>query len=534
MTNLIDRVIRLTGWRRWLTAFAAGAIGALAMPPFGFLPALFLSLTPAVWLLDGCGDARIAFDRKGLRAAAVIGWFWGFGYFVAGLWWLGAAFLVEADQFAWALPFGVLGLPALLAFFTAFGFALARLIWTTGGARILALALGLTVSEWLRGHLFTGFPWNNPGMALGQNLWLMQSASILGLYGLTVLAVLIGAAPATLWTGRSSRERWLSPALAALALGVMAIFGALRIPADPMPSVPNVALRIMQPNLPQDAKFNPRNREAIMRRYLSFSAGPGENGTRLENATHLIWPESAFPFLIHRDPESLAQIAALLRPGSTLITGAARMDDPLPGEAVGKFFNSILVIGNRGSILGVYDKVHLVPFGEYVPRFLDQLIRMVGLRQFVNIPGGFEPSAERGVLSVPGLPAVAATICYEAIFPGEILPDGPRPDVILNVTNDAWFGMTPGPYQHFAQARLRAVEEGIPLIRAANTGISAVVDPYGRIVKSLPLGTEGVLDAHLPLAIPPSVYRGYSLLILTVTLMVCCITPVVYRRRRNF
>ncbi|MGO4706531.1 apolipoprotein N-acyltransferase [Microvirga sp. 2MCAF38] len=534
MTNLVDHVVRLNGWRRWLSAFAAGAIGALAMPPFGFLPALFLSLTPAIWLLDGCGDVKTAFDRKALRAAAVTGWFWGFGYFVAGLWWLGAAFLVEADQFAWAMPFGVLGLPALLAFFTAFGFALARLIWTKDGTRILAFAFGLTVCEWLRGHLFTGFPWNNLGMALGQNLWLMQSASLVGLYGLTILATLIGAAPATLWTGRTPRARWLSPILAAIVLGTMAVFGALRVPAAPLPTVPNVNLRIMQPNLPQDAKFNPRNREAIMRRYLAFSAGRGSDGQSLADATHLIWPESAFPFLLHRDPESLMQIAALLRPGSVLITGAARMDDPLPGEAVGKFFNSIQVIGSQGTILGVYDKVHLVPFGEYVPQFLDRLIQMVGLRQFVHVPGGFESSTQRGVLNVPGLPAVAATICYEAIFPGEILPDGPRPDVILNVTNDAWFGITPGPHQHFAQARLRAVEEGIPLVRAANTGISAVVDPYGRVVKSLPLGAEGILDAQLPLAITPPVYRGYNLLILTATLVICCIVPVLRRRRRNF
>src|SRR5215207_557505 len=167
------------------------------MPPFGFLPALVLSLGPAIWLLDGttgAGPSRWA----PLKTAAFLGWFWGFGYFVAGLWWLGAAFLVEADQFAWAMPFGVLGLPALLAFFPAFGFALARLLWARGAVRIIALAFGLTVSEWLRGHVFTGFPWNTLGMALGQQLWLMQAASVIGVYGLTVVAVLAGAAPATL------------------------------------------------------------------------------------------------------------------------------------------------------------------------------------------------------------------------------------------------------------------------------------------------------------------------------------------------
>ncbi|AWM88794.1 apolipoprotein N-acyltransferase [Microvirga sp. 17 mud 1-3] len=527
MKTLSQRAALATGWRRGLVAVASGAVGALAMPPFGALPALFLSLTPALWLIDGSvRDTR----RESLKAATLAGWLWGFGYFVAGLWWLGAAFLVEADQFAWALPFGVLGLPALLAFFPAFGFALARLLWSSGPGRLCAFAFALTVSEWLRGHLFTGFPWNTLGMALGQNPWLMQSASLVGLYGLTVLAVLIGAAPALLASDRPARERWAAPVLAAALLALMAGFGAWRMPDAPLPPVSGVRLRLMQPNLPQDAKFHPGNREAIMRRYLTLSAAaPQESG---RDPTHIIWPESAFPFLLHRSPAQLNQIATLLAPGTHLVTGAARMDDPLPGEEVGKFFNAIQVIDDRGTILGSYDKVHLVPFGEYVPAFLDTLIRAMGLRQFVHIPGGFEPSARRTTLAVPGLPPVAATICYEAIFPGEFMPEGPRPQLILNVTNDAWFGNTPGPYQHFAQARLRSVEEGLPLVRDANTGISAVVDPYGRVIASLPLGGEGVLDADLPPAIPPPFQARVGTFVLTAMLLICLMAAMAHRRRR--
>ncbi len=533
MIPLADRVILGRGWRRSLLCLAAGALGALAMPPFGFLPALAVSLTPAIWLIDGTAKSGLS-RRASLGSAALAGWLWGFGYFVAGLWWLGAAFLVEADQFAWALPFGVLGLPALLAFFTAFGFALARLLWLPDASRILAFAVALTASEWLRGHLFTGFPWNNPGMALGQNIWLMQSAPFLGLYGLCFLSLAIGASPAVILTGRTALGRWTMPALGAAALVALGAFGVWRIPAAPVATVENVRLRIMQPNLAQDAKFNPRNRDAIMRHYLTLSASPGRDGRSLADATHIIWPESAFPFLLHRDPASLAQIGGLLEPGSVLITGAARMDEPLPGAAVGKFYNAIQVIDDRGTILGSYDKVHLVPFGEYVPEFLDTLIRAAGLRQFVHIPGGFEPSGRREALSVPGLPPVAATICYEAIFPGEVLPegDGPRPNLILNVTNDGWFGQTTGPYQHFAQARLRAVEEGLPLVRAANTGISAVVDPYGRIVDSLPLGVEGILDTELPVAleaIHSPKTRSFSL---TALLTICLMALTVRRKQR--
>jgi apolipoprotein N-acyltransferase len=505
MTPLAHRVVLAWGWSRALIAFAAGAVGALAMPPFGALPALAVSLSVAVWLIDGAAAGP---RRHAAWSAAAAGWCWGFGYFIAGLWWLGAAFLVEADQFAWALPFGVLGLPAVLASFPAVGFGLARLFWTGNSGRILALAAGLAASEWLRGHLFTGFPWNTLGMAVGQNLLLMQAASVVGLYGLTALAIAICAAPATLGTGSSTRQRVLAPGVALAGLVVLGLFGWLRVPAEASPTVSGVKLRIMQPNLPQDAKFNPRNRDDIMRRYLALSdraTSPQSSG--VADVTHLIWPESAFPFLLHRDARALADIAALLPPGVTLITGAARAEEPLPGEDGLRFYNSVQAIADDGTILSTYDKAHLVPFGEYFPLVLDTVLRGLGLRQFVHVPGGFTPAASRRTFEVRGLPPAAATVCYEAIFPGEVAAGGARPSLILNVTNDAWFGNTPGPRQHLAQARLRAVEEGLPLVRAANTGISAVVDSYGRTLGLLPLGIEGVLDAPLPRPLAGTPYR---------------------------
>jgi apolipoprotein N-acyltransferase len=514
-------------------AFAAGAVGAFAMPPFGVLPALAVSLTVAAWLLDGAvGEGRVA-PRSAILCAAVIGWWWGFGYFVAGLWWLGAAFLVEADQFAWAMPFGVLGVPAVLAAFMAAGFALARVLWAPGAVRILSLAVGLTASEALRGFLFTGFPWNSLGMALGQHLWLMQSASLFGIHGLTVLTVLVAAAPAALGTGRTAGARWQPPAAAALALAALAAFGAARVPSAALATVEGVRLRLMQPNLPQDAEFGPENAGEIMRLYLELSDRRGDDGKSVGGATHLIWPESAFPFLLHRTPWALAQIAALLPPGTTLLTGAARMDEPLPGEAEGRFFNSIQVVRDDGTITGSYDKVHLVPFGEYVPKVFDAAMRTLGLRQFVQIPGGFDAADRRRPLAVPGLPPAAAAICYEAIFTGAVLPEGPRPQMILNVTNDAWFGNTPGPYQHFAQARLRAVEEGLPVVRVANTGISAVVDPYGRVLGSLPLGAEGVLDATLPVALPAPAYTKLGSAAPIGMVLACLMVVLMAHRRRG-
>ncbi|KAA2236813.1 apolipoprotein N-acyltransferase [Salinarimonas soli] len=534
MRALAHRVILAWGWARALIAFIAGAVGAFAMPPFGILPALAVSLTVAVWLLDGTAAGPRLRLLSTLGSAALVGWAWGFGYFVAGLWWLGSAFLVEADQFAYLLPFGVLGLPAVLAAFPALGFAAARLMWSPGPARLFALAAGLSLSEWLRGTLFTGFPWNTLGMALGQNLWLMQAGAAIGLYGLTVLAVLICAAPAALGTGESSRARLTPPLAAGLALGVLAFIGVQRLPAAETPAMAGVRLRIMQPNLPQDAKFNPANRESIMARYLALSdraTGPGASG--IADVTHLIWPESAFPFLLHRDARALAQIAGLLPPGTTLVTGAARADDPGPGESRHHFFNAIHAVADDGTIVATYDKTHLVPFGEYFPHALDALLRGLGLRQFVHVPGGFEPGERPGLLDLPGLPPAAATICYEAIFPGAVVPRGPRPGLIVNVTNDAWFGMTPGPHQHFAQARLRAVEEGLPLVRAANTGISAVIDPYGRIVRSLPLGVEGVLDAPLPIAIARTTYGRFGDSLFAALALCCAALALVLRRERR-
>lgn len=527
MNSLAARVILSGGWGRIALAWLLGAAGALALPPLGLLPALVVSLAPVVWLLDGAAAGRRHTAVATLGSAAWVGWWWGFGYFVAGLWWLGAAFLVEADEFAWALPLGVLGLPALLAFFPALGFALARTLWSTGPTRVLALAAGLGIAEWLRGTLFTGFPWNTPGMALGQHLWPMQAASLVGVAGLTVIAVALAAAPATLGTGTTSAERWTAPALAAAAFIALLAYGAARVAGGPVPEVAGVRLRLMQPNLPQDAKFAPENRDAIMRRYLDLSdraTAPGRGG--VEDVTHLVWPESAFPFLLARDPRALGQIAALLPPGVTLITGAARADEPLPGEEGRRFFNAIQVVGDDGTILGSYDKAHLVPFGEYLPHALDALLRSLGLRQFVHVPGGFTAAPRRERLAVRGLPPVAATICYEAIFSGEVLADGPRPGLILNVTNDAWFGLTPGPYQHFAQARLRAVEEGLPLVRAANTGISAVIDPFGRILSSMPLGVEGTLDSPLPVAGPATMFHSFGpgvFLILVIPAAAACL-----------
>lgn len=515
--SLADGVILAWGWRRRVIALAAGATGALALPPLDLWPLIVVPMTVAVWLIDGAVGKSAA---SRFRAAAAAGWWWGFGFFLAGLWWLGAAFLVEADKFAWAMPLGVVALPALLAIFPALAFGCARLLWPSGTGRILMLAIMLSLSEWLRGHVLTGFPWNVYGMMLAGQPQVAQIASVVGLYGLTLVSVAIGAAPATLGTAERPWARWRAPVIALLAVAGLVGFGLWRVPAGPAPLVAGVKLRLMQPNLPQDAKFNARNGEAILNQYLALSdraTSPATPG--VQAVTHLIWPESAFPFLLGRTPQALSRIAALLPPNTTLITGAARAGELLPGESRPPIFNAIQVVDDEGAIVSSYDKVHLVPFGEYLPPVLERLIRSVGLSEFVSVPGGFAAGTRRLPLAIRGLPPAAPLICYEVVFPAEVAPQGPRAGFMLNLTNDGWFGQTSGPYQHFAQARLRAIEEGLPLVRVANTGISAVTDGYGRVLGSLPLGREGVLDTGLPRAGPATPYSRFGDLIYAAMLV---------------
>ncbi len=522
--RLAHTIVRAGGWWRILLAFLAGASSVLALPPTDIWPVPFITFPVLVWLVDGAGG-RLG----GVLAAAAAGWWFGFGYFLAGLYWVGHAFLVDAKTFGWLLPFAVIALPAAMALYTALGLALARLIWTRGATRVLALALALTLAEWLRGHLFSGFPWNAYGYALISPLWLAQGAALMGIWGLTFLAVAVYASPAVLADDRADTARpWLAPALSVVAIVALTTYGAIRLANTPTSYVEGVRLRIMQPNLQQDEKFNYSQKQKVMSRYLALSNRPnGPQSTDLRDVTHLIWPESAFPFFLTREADALAQIAELLPPGTVLITGAVRAPETAPNAVVTRAYNSIYVIGEDGSILSVYDKVHLVPFGEYLP--FQNLLERLGLVQLTKVRGGFIPGERRRNQAVPGAPNFLPLVCYEIIFPADTVPrrewtgwlydhvgrlfgwpfvagSTDRPGWLLNLTNDGWFGASAGPYQHLQQARIRAIEEGLPLVRAANSGISAVVDPLGRIVQSLPLGTEGVLDASLPRPVAPTPY----------------------------
>jgi apolipoprotein N-acyltransferase len=480
-------------WNSFL--FLSGAIGALSLPPFGLWLLFLLPMTMAIIRLDHCETIKQAF---------LSGWCLGFGYFLAGLWWIGTAFLVES-QFIWAMPFAIVGLPAVLSFFFAMAFALSFYFWQPGFARILIFSLTLTTTELLRGEVLSGFPWNAVGMVLGSSLELSQIASIFGLQGLNFLVVFLFSLPALFFSERKKAFRLSGPFVFVIGLTSLYFFGCQRLNAPQSDVVAGVRIRIMQPAVAQDEKFDKEYSARILTNYLSLSSRgsyPAADG--MNGITHLIWPETAFPFLLDHSPKAREEISRILPKGAVLLTGAVRAED-IPDKSGRFYFNSIQVLDDSGAITASADKVHLVPFGEYLP--FEGMIDFFGLRDFITAPGGFVAAEKRKSLAVPSWPLTLPLICYEAIFPEQIhLANGERPGVLLNVTNDAWFGLTPGPYQHFAQARLRAIEQGIPLIRAANNGISAIIDPYGRERGRIELGERGIVDGDLPTALPETVY----------------------------
>lgn len=513
LSSLHVHIIQLTGWRANGAAWLAGIVSTLSMAPFFWWPLLFATLPVLVWLLEATHT---------LKRAAWIGWWFGFGYFLLGLFWIGEAFLVEAN-FIWALPFAVTLLPAGLALFFAAATAAAVALTpiSRGWPRIVALALAISATEWLRGHILTGLPWNILGYALTAPDTMMQSASVLGIYGLTLLTVLVFAAPAVLWTAATTRLQQLTGvALAGLSVLVMLSYGTITLRRASPDMVPGVRLRLVQPSILQTEKWLPENQRRIFLDHLDLS-GRKLDGTpdSLAGINLVIWPEAAMPFQPLKSPEALQMIGDLLPDRTYLISGGLRSEDvPATGPGVDdgpsrKAFNSLMAFGNvggkKGELVALYDKIHLVPFGEYLP--YQRLLEKIGLRQLTRMRGGFTANnGARAPFIVPGLPAFGPLICYEAIFPTAVMPVGPRPAALLNVTNDGWFGNTTGPRQHLHQTRVRAVEEGLPVIRAANNGISAVIDARGRMIARLDMNVRGSLDSALPVAGGPTWYSRFG------------------------
>jgi apolipoprotein N-acyltransferase len=473
------RLVALRGWRADLGAALAGGLSGLALPPLYVLPALMIGIPALLCLIQGASGPVVAARR---------GWWFGFGLHLVGLYWITEAILIEAARFWWLVPFAVPALAAVLAVFVAIPAALAwcaRPGWRAG----LTLAGAWALADIARQFVATGFPWNPLG-----SVWafpgragdiMIQPASLAGVHGLTLATLLLASLPILGWA-------WCAGGAAVLSLWCG--FGIVRLDQT-LPPRPDITVLLIQGNVAQGQKWDRALLVSIFRRYLDMTRDAVEQAGG--HPAVVVWPETASPAQLQTDGparEAIAEAAG----DATALVGSVRFD------AAGRPRNSLFALGAGGTVEGIYDKWHLVPFGEYQPDWLPVGIQVVP-------GGGFAGGPGPRTLHLPGLPPVAVLICYEAIFSSQVIDQTDRPDWIVNVTNDAWFGNSAGPRQHLAAARFRAVEEGLPLIRAANTGISAVFDANGHEVARLGLDKTGILQARLPPATRQPLYARTGL-----------------------
>lgn len=510
-------------WRTTGLTLLAGGAAALAHPPFGIIPGLlgFGLLMHQLDLVDQHRPHRSAFWR---------GWLAGSAYFLISTWWVGEAFLVEPEIHGWQAPFAVFFLAGGLGLLWGAAGVAYRLMRPDGAVRVLTFAAVFGLIEWLRGHILTGFPWDLPGEAWRAGGAVSQSAALVGAYGLSLITLAIAAAPG-LWLGHDGRgQKIAATAAAALALALMAGYGAIRLSgAGRAPLQPALRVRVVQPDIEQAAKWTPDAFRAIFDTYTGLTRQTAADGRRPDI---VVWPESAIPAdsgaYLAEGTWTRAALMGALQPGQILLMGAVRSEGP-------RYYNSVLALRRDAaglSVIATYDKHHLVPFGEYMP--MDALMGAIGFKALAHVGEGFSPGSPPAPVSAPGLPLVQPLICYESLFPG-FVRRGARPAWIANVSNDAWFGRTSGPWQHLNLASYRAIEEGVPMVRATPTGVSAVVDAYGRPLRMLGLGAKGVIDADLPTAAPPTPYRAAGELpFWLLTLFGIAVSaPSAYRKRNK-
>jgi len=477
------RLATLSGWRADFAALGLGALAAAALPPLCAVPVLLLATPGLLALIDGAAGPGTAARR---------GWWFGFGNNLLGLYWITEAILVEAARFWWLVPLAVPGLAAILALFIAAPAALAHLA-RRGWPCVFALAGGWVLADLARQFIATGFPWNPWG-----SVWefpgfagdvMIQPAAWIGVPGLTFLTVLLSALPTLGWSWRTAGG--------VLLVGWIGVgFARLQTPLPP-PSGLHVVL--VQGNIAQGQKWDRALVLRIFDRYLGLTRqGISQAGS---GPAVVVWPETASPFLLQTDAAARAAISEAAGTVPALV-GAVRFgQDNWPRNSLFAVLPGSGLAGGgvAGEMGGIYDKWHLVPFGEYQPGWFPAPFQVVP-------GGGFRPGPGPRTLHVPSLPPVGPLICYEAIFPAQVVDEADRPAWLVNVTNDAWFGNSTGPRQHLAAARMRAVEEGLPLLRAANTGISAAFDPRGHELARLGMDRAGVLVVDLPPALPPTLF----------------------------
>lgn len=467
-------------------AFGLGLLAALALPPVHAVPVLLVSI-PGLLLLVG--------RAPNWRRAALIGLFWGWGQGIGGMYWITYAILTEVERYWWLVPIAVPALALPFGAFVALPAGAARLV-PAGGARLLVFAGAWVAAELLRGVVpFGGFPWNLLGSVWAFDALPLQGAAYVGVHGLSLVTVLLAGLPLLGWRARAA---------GGLAFLGLAGLGLARLaPAEPPPQ--DLQLLLVQGNVAQEVKWREDQRAPIFGRYLALTAAALEAMPDAATPIAVIWPEAASPYRLAEDAEARAAAARVLRPGAVLLAGAVTVEWSSGGLPL-RLFNSLVAVTPDGGVAGRFDKVRLVPFGEYMP--------LRGLIPVRLVQGNLDFNSGPGLVAMApaGIPAFSALICYEVIFPGSVV-GATRPSWMLNVTNDAWFGQSAGPYQHLAAARMRAVEEGLPIARAAQTGISAVYNSRGRTVVRLGLGEQGSIATRLPAAAAATWFARGGLLI---------------------
>ncbi|MCB2110956.1 MAG: apolipoprotein N-acyltransferase [Defluviimonas sp.] len=485
-------------------AAAFGALVALGQAPFALWWLAVAALAGFFLLVARTpGRARLLW----LSAAA------GTGYGAAGLFWIVEPFLVDAPRYGWMAPFALVLMALGMGAFWTLGGALALVAGSGRAARVAGLAFGLAAADLVRSYVFTGFPWNLTG-----HIWIgtpvMEAAAYVGPAGLCALTTLSAALPAC---ATRTGPRLLLAALGAALLAAVWTGGTLRMAAPAAPRDPAIHVRLVQPNAAQDQKWQGDMRQVFLGRLFDLTARPAAKPLDL-----VVWPETAIPYLLE-DTGPLFEDIARASGGVPLVAGIQRRDG-------NRYFNSLVATDGTGRILRIYDKYHLAPFGEYMP--LGDLLARFGIGAFAAQAGfGYTPGPGARLLDLGRAGQVLPLICYEAIFPQDLNAAPARADWLLQVTNDAWFGKLSGPYQHLAQTRLRAVEQGLPLLRVANTGVSAVIDAHGRVLQSLPLDTEGIIDAEVPPALPATLYSRTGDVPTTIFLVAGLLTLALGRRR---
>lgn len=510
-----SRLAETRGWARYGIAFGLGALTATAMAPFYFLFALVIGYCALTLLLDGASEAATP-----KRMAFLTGWAFGFGYFLFGMYWLGFAFLVQADQFGWMIPIAIPAFTGFLGLFYALPAWLAMFRWRKGYPRLFLLAALIAGFEYLRGHILTGLPWNLTAQAFAGSALLAQPLAWLGPYGYSLVLLLLALLPVLAIRVEGPLD-WRP--LAGLGAGVLGIllFGGLRLAMAPplidpdRPDAPRVT--VVQPNVSQRDKFEMTEAErvATLERMLAMSRMGHHDGVPVI----AVWPENAHPYLANYT-DSATYLAEKLPPRMSLVSGTFRYWDTSGeagptrhyGNAVAVFGETMHTEGAPGEkpLLHVYDKHHLVPFGEYLP--MRGLLKALGLSQLAPVEEGFTPGPGPQTLDVAGL-KISPLICYEDVFPGELYPAGQRPDLLVVVTNDAWFGDDAGPRQHLDISRMRTIESGLPMARSANTGISGIFSAHGRLIAEVPLYQDGTISITIPPKLAKTLYAQLAQLI---------------------